>query len=74
MDEAPNEIICLDVDVQLQDLQQNNSLTPSNKVDKRGEIDEVLDEIYALFNTIKENMEEKPSIPESDGIPTKQKE
>lgn len=53
MDETQNAIICSDVDVQLQDLQQKNSHTPSIKVDKRGEIDEVLDEIYALFDTIK---------------------
>ncbi|CAL5202776.1 unnamed protein product [Lathyrus oleraceus] len=53
LDEAPNVIICLDVDVQLQDLQKKNSPTPSNKADKRGEIDKVLDEIYALFKTIK---------------------
>ncbi|CAK8579205.1 unnamed protein product [Lathyrus sativus] len=52
-DEAPNATIHLDVDVQLQDLQQKNNLTPSNKDDKRGEIVEVLDEIYALFDTIK---------------------
>lgn len=51
--EAPNLTIHLYVGIQLQDLQQENSLTPRNKDDKRGEINEVLDEIYVLFNTIK---------------------
>lgn len=53
LEEAPISIIHSDLDIQLQDFQQNNSLTPSNKVDKRGEINELLDDIYALFNIIK---------------------
>lgn len=52
LDEASISIIHLDVDVKLQDLRQKNSHTPNNKTDKRGEIDEVLDEIYVLFNSI----------------------
>ncbi|KAI5394774.1 hypothetical protein KIW84_061407 [Lathyrus oleraceus] len=55
LDEAPNIIIRLDVDVQLQDLQQKNSPTPGSKADKRGEINKVLDGIYELFDTIKLN-------------------
>lgn len=53
LDETPNPIIHLDIDIQLQDFQQNNSLPPSNKAKKRREIYEVLDEIYTLLDTIK---------------------
>lgn len=37
--EASILIIRSDLDIQLQDLPQQNSPTPSNKVDKKGEID-----------------------------------
>lgn len=53
LDEAVNAIIHLDLDIQLQNLQQKNNSAPSNKADKRGEINELFEEIYALFNTIK---------------------
>ncbi|CAL5187728.1 unnamed protein product [Lathyrus oleraceus] len=53
LDEDPNLIIYLKVDIQQQDLQQKNIPNSKIKDDKIGEIDKVLDEIDALFSTIK---------------------
>lgn len=54
LDEALNSIICLDVDIQQENLQQKHVPRSyfNNKVDGREEIDKVFDVIYALFVTI----------------------
>lgn len=52
LDETPNSIIYLNVDIQQQDIQQKNIPNSNNKAYKKGEIEKVLDKIYALFDII----------------------
>lgn len=55
LDEAKNEIICLDIDIQQENLQRKHVHKEyfSKKVDERKNNNELLDVIYVVFATIK---------------------